>query len=91
MKWVSLSVWSPEVVQEPMANFLVEQTSRGVEFKGNWIKAYCRQGEEAHAEAAEVLKIDPEFSLEHWAKRYPLKKKADTDRYVGALRKAGLK
>jgi ribosomal protein L11 methyltransferase len=26
---------------------LVEQTSRGVEFKGNWIKAYCRQGEEA--------------------------------------------
>ena len=48
MKWVSLSVWSPEVVQEPMANFLVEQTSRGVEFRGNWIKAYCRQGEEAH-------------------------------------------
>ena len=47
MKWVSLSVWSPEVVQEHMANFLVEQTSRGVEFKGNWIKAYCRQGEEA--------------------------------------------
>ena len=47
MKWVSLSVWSPEVVQEPMANFLVEQTSRGVEFKGSWIKAYCRQGEEA--------------------------------------------
>jgi len=47
MKWVSLSVWSPHVVQEPMANFLVEQTSRGVELKGNWIKAYCRQGEEA--------------------------------------------
>ena len=47
MKWVSLAVWSPEDVQEPMANFLVEQTSRGVEFKCNWIKAYCRQGEEA--------------------------------------------
>jgi ribosomal protein L11 methyltransferase len=46
-RWVSLSVWSPHVVQEPMANFLVEQTSRGVELKGNWIKAYCRQGEEA--------------------------------------------
>ena len=45
--WVSLSVWSPQVVQEPMANFLVEQTARGVELKGNWIKAYCRQGEEA--------------------------------------------
>ena len=47
MKWVSLSIWSPEVVQEPLSNFLVEQTSRGVEFKGNWIKAYCHQGEEA--------------------------------------------
>jgi ribosomal protein L11 methyltransferase len=47
MKWVSLSVWSPHVVQGPIANFLVEQTSRGVELKGNWIKAYCRQGEEA--------------------------------------------
>ncbi|MBW2581131.1 MAG: 50S ribosomal protein L11 methyltransferase [Deltaproteobacteria bacterium] len=44
--WVSLSVWSPQVVQEPLANFLVEQTARGVELKGNWIKAYCRQGEE---------------------------------------------
>ena len=46
-RWVSLSVWSLEVVQEPIANFLVEQTSRGVEFKGSWIKAYCRQGDEA--------------------------------------------
>ena len=41
-------MWSPELVQEPLSNFLVEQTSRGVEFKGNWIKAYCRQGEDAH-------------------------------------------
>jgi ribosomal protein L11 methyltransferase len=47
MKWLRLSVWSPKVVQEPLANFLVEQTGRGVEFTGNWIKAYCRQGEEA--------------------------------------------
>ncbi|NIR14045.1 MAG: tetratricopeptide repeat protein [Desulfobacterales bacterium] len=54
---------------------------------------YVGQEEEAHAEAAEVLKIDPEFSLERYAKTktYPSKNKADTDRYVGALRKAGLK
>ena len=49
------------------------------------------QEEKAHAEAAEVLKIDPEFSLERYAKTYPLKNKADLDRYVGALRNAGLK
>jgi adenylate cyclase len=52
---------------------------------------YLGREEEAHTEAAEVLKIDPEFSLERLAKTYPFKKKADTDRYIGALRKAGLK
>jgi adenylate cyclase len=46
---------------------------------------------EAHAEAAEVLKIDPEFSLERFAKTLPYKNKADTDRYIDALSKAGLK
>jgi adenylate cyclase len=47
--------------------------------------------EEAHAEAAEVLKLDPEFSLENFAETTPLKNKTDVDRLVGALRKAGLK
>jgi len=53
--------------------------------------AFLGQEEKAHAEAAEVLKIDPGFSLERYAKTYPSKNKADTDRYIGALRKAGLK
>jgi TolB-like protein/Tfp pilus assembly protein PilF len=52
---------------------------------------YVGQEEEAHAEAAEVLKVDPEFSLERYARTLPYKNKADTDRYVDALRKAGLK
>ena len=52
---------------------------------------YVGQEEEAHAEAAEVLKVDPEFSLERYAMTLPYKNKADTDRYVDALRKAGLK
>jgi ribosomal protein L11 methyltransferase len=47
MRWLRLSVWSPHAVQESLANFLVEQTGRGVEFRGNWITAYCRQGQEA--------------------------------------------
>jgi len=47
--------------------------------------------EEAHAEAAEVLKLDPEFSLENFVETTPLKNKTDVDRLVGALRKAGLK
>jgi adenylate cyclase len=47
--------------------------------------------EEAHAEAEEVLKINPKFSLESYAKMLPFKNQAETDRLIEALRKAGLK
>jgi len=46
---------------------------------------------EAQEEAAEVLRIDPKFSLEHHAKASLFKNQADLDRHIGALRKAGLK
>jgi adenylate cyclase len=46
---------------------------------------------EAEAAAKEVLRINPRFSLESYAKRLPYKNKADIERYVAALRKAGLK
>jgi len=42
--------------------------------------------EEARAEAAEVLRINPKFSLEKFRT-----KGAGKDRFIGALRKAGLK
>jgi hypothetical protein len=47
--------------------------------------------EEARAAAAELLRLDPEFSVDRIAKRLPFKDKAYTERYVNALRKAGLK
>jgi adenylate cyclase len=47
--------------------------------------------EEARAEVSEVLRIRPKFSLERFAKRLFYKNKADTDRFIEALRKAGLK
>jgi TolB-like protein/Tfp pilus assembly protein PilF len=47
--------------------------------------------EEARAEASEVLRIQPKFSLERLAKTVPYKNKADRDRVIDALRKAGLK
>jgi adenylate cyclase len=46
---------------------------------------------EAHAEAAEVMRIDPKFSLEAWAKRSPYKDPKKRDNFMSALRKAGLK
>jgi adenylate cyclase len=46
---------------------------------------------EAHAEVSEVLRIEPRISLEGIVKTSPLKNKADMDRFIDALRKAGLK
>jgi adenylate cyclase len=46
---------------------------------------------EARAEAAEVLRINPKFSLDYYARALPFKDQSVGDRIVGALRKAGLK
>jgi len=47
--------------------------------------------EEARAAAAEILRINPKFSLEKYAKTCAYKGKVDCGRFIGALRKAGLK
>jgi adenylate cyclase len=47
--------------------------------------------QEARAEAAEVLRIDSKFSVEHFAKTIPLKNQGRVEGIVEALRKAGLK
>jgi hypothetical protein len=46
---------------------------------------------EARAEAAEVLRINPKFSVDAFAKNSPYKDQSETDKVVKALRKAGLK
>jgi ribosomal protein L11 methyltransferase len=46
-KWVSLRVRSPVELQDALANFLVEQTGRGVQLEGDWIRSFCRRGLEA--------------------------------------------
>ncbi len=46
--------------------------------------------EEARAAAAEVLRINPKFSLEWYAKRSFIKDRSVVDKSVDALRKAGL-
>ena len=49
------------------------------------------QEKEARAEAAEVLRINPKFSLDDYAKTAIFKDQSARDKFVGALRKAGLK
>jgi adenylate cyclase len=54
--------------------------------------SYCfiNQTEEAHKAVEEVLRIDPNFSLEYYAKMMPYKCQETGDKFVEALRKAGL-
>jgi adenylate cyclase len=49
------------------------------------------RAEEARVEASEVIRISPKFSLEYASKTWPFKNQADKDRFLEALRKAGLK
>jgi hypothetical protein len=46
---------------------------------------------EARAEAAEVLRINPKFSVEYLAKILAYKDQSQNDKIADALRKAGLK
>jgi adenylate cyclase len=54
--------------------------------------SYMGREEEARAEATEVLRINPKFSLDSYVKRLPLSMdKSQRDEHINALRKAGLK
>jgi adenylate cyclase len=46
---------------------------------------------EAQAEVAEILSIDPKFSLDFWAKTALVRDQSTRDKILNALRKAGLK
>jgi len=46
--------------------------------------------EEARVEAAEVLRIQPKFSLKGFEKKLTYKRKEDSEKFFDALRKAGL-
>ncbi len=52
---------------------------------------YAGREEEGRATAAEVLRLDPDFSAERFAATAPFKDPAKRERYFAGLRKAGLK
>jgi adenylate cyclase len=79
----AIATWKKALILRP--NYLNAHT-----FLAACYSSLNRQAEAAAA-AEEVLRINPKFSLESYAKRLPYKNKADIERYVAALRKAGLK
>jgi adenylate cyclase len=46
--------------------------------------------EEAHAEAAEVLRLNPRFSVESFGRTSTIKDRSVIDKLMNAMRKAGL-
>jgi adenylate cyclase len=46
--------------------------------------------DEARAQAKEVLRVQPKFSAERYIKKFPFQDKAETERLIDALQKAGL-
>ena len=52
---------------------------------------YAGREDEARAAAAEILRINPNFSLIKYAKQMPWKEGPKKERMLDALRKAGLK
>ena len=78
----------------------IEQAKRAVERNPKDLFAYLAlavgcvltgRETEARAAAAEVLKIDPTFSVEQFGSTLPYKDKSFVDRSIDAWRKAGLK
>ncbi|MGB6383355.1 MAG: tetratricopeptide repeat protein, partial [Syntrophobacteria bacterium] len=55
------------------------------------VYSWSGRDEEARAEAAEVLRIQPKFTLKGFEKRLTYKRKEDSEKFLNALRKAGLK
>ena len=54
------------------------------------VYSWSGQEEKARSEAAEVLRIQPKFSLEKYEKKVTYKREVYKERSLGALRKAGL-
>ena len=52
---------------------------------------YAEREDEARQAVAEIQRIEPDFSLERFAKRTPWKEGPRRDRFIDSLRKAGLK
>jgi adenylate cyclase len=74
---------------------LRECVSRAPNLRGGdtWLAAiYAQLGklEEAAAEAAEVLRIDPKWTINNGARMLPFQRTEDAEHFFDGLRKAGL-
>jgi adenylate cyclase len=82
----------PEEAIAPLRQFLVRYPNiLGAHLTLAAVYSELGKEAEAQAEAAEVLRINPKFSLEVHKERVPIKDPATLERHIAALHKAGLK
>lgn len=82
----------PEEVIAPLKQFLTRYPNiLGAHLTLAAVYSELGEETEARTEAAEVLRINPKFSLEIHKQRVPIKDTAMLERHLAALRKAGLK
>ncbi len=82
----------PEEAIAPLKQFLTHYPNiLGAHLTLAAVYSELGQEVEARAEAAEVLRLNPKFSLEVHKERVPIKDPAILERHIAALRKAGLK
>jgi adenylate cyclase len=82
----------PEEAIAPLKQFLTRNPNHlGVHLTLAAVYNKLGREAEARAEAAEVLRINPKFSLEVARQRAPINDPAMLERELAALRKAGLK
>jgi adenylate cyclase len=81
-----------EDARAPLQRFLSRYPNRlDIHLMLTVVYSELGQAAEARAEVAEVLRINPKFSLEVHKQRAPIKDPAVLERHIAALRKAGLK
>jgi len=82
----------PEEAVAPLREFL-SRYPNFLDARLTLAAVYSELGKEAeaHAEATEVLRLNPQFSLAVHKERMPIKDSTMLERHIAALRKAGLK
>jgi adenylate cyclase len=82
----------PEEAIAPLKRFLTRYPNiLGAHLTRAAVYSELGRDAEARAEAAEVLRLNPRFSLEVHRQRTPIKDLAVLERHLAALRKTGLK
>jgi len=82
----------PSIIKSPLIKKTLDQepNHRGAHIRLAGTYSFLGENDEAKQSVVNVLKIDPSVKLSGFISKLPYKNKSDLERYINALRKAGL-